>query len=356
MFAGASRIFLLVVVCSLISTIAIAQQPPPDKLRQRLAQVGDQAVFEDDVLPMVEGQLQQLRAQEYDLKKKALDILIDRRLLEAEARKQGIAPQELLDREADSKAPEPTEDEVNAFYTEQKDRLNRPLKDVKTQIQQYLKKQKIEDLRDAYYERLRQKGDFTVFLRPPRVNVTVDPARVRGNPNAPVTIVEFSDFQCPFCLSAYPTMKQLLTKYEGRVRLAYRDFPLQEIHDDAENAAEAARCAGDQGMFWEYHDRLFETRKLDGPSLINHAEKLSLDMKRFEDCVKSGEHRAHVQEDLRAGVNAGMSGTPGFFINGVFVSGAQPIGVFEKAIDAELASLKATASRQGDSTPAQNGH
>jgi protein-disulfide isomerase len=184
---------------------------------------------------------------------------------------------------------------------------------------------------------LRHQAEVSIYLSPPKLDIGYDPGRVRGTPDAPITIVEFSDFQCPFCRSAYPIVKELLSKYQGRIKLAYRDFPLEQIHSQAELAAEAAWCAREQGKFWEYHDLLFTNpEKLAPAGLTEHARTLQLDEKLFTTCLSNGKFRANVEGDLQAGTQAGVTGTPAFFINGILLTGAQPISVFEKAIDGEL--------------------
>ena len=135
-------------------------------------------------------------------------------------------------------------------------------------------------------------------------------------------------------------MQELLTKYNGRVKLAYLDFPLREIHPQAQTAAEAARCAGEQGKFWEYHDALYaEQSKLDGPGLLAHARLLHLDEKSFQSCLDSGKFKSKIDADLAQGSKVGVAGTPGFFVNGVFLSGARPEADFEKIINSQLALL-----------------
>jgi protein-disulfide isomerase len=173
------------------------------------------------------------------------------------------------------------------------------------------------------------------------VEVSYDRKRLRGNPAAPVVIVEFSDFQCPFCRRVVPTLRGLLDKYKGQVSLAYLDFPLREIHDQAELAAEASRCAGEQGKFWEFHDLLFgQSSSLARDALVADAQSLGLDRERFGTCLESGKYKAAVEEDFQAGQRAGASGTPAFFINGVPLEGARPAADFEKIIDAELKKRK----------------
>jgi len=254
---------LLAVSLSLFVNLR-AQTPETGKPKQPIATIDGQAIYEDDLLPYVQGQLRPLREQEYQIKKKALENFINQRLLEAEAKKKGLSAEKLLEQEVDSKVADPTDAEVSVVYTMQKDQINRPFEEVKSQLQQSLKRSKIQQARQDYYTGLREQAKVSVLLGPPRVEVGFDPARVRGDPKARVMIVEFSDFQCPYCAQVEATLKNVLAKHEGVVALAFRDMPVTQIHPQALMAAEAARCAGEQGKFWEYHDLLFaDQTKLD---------------------------------------------------------------------------------------------
>ena len=326
--------------------ILLAQSPPTTS-EKPLAVVAGQEVYETDLLPQIQAQIQKLRNQEYELKAKALENLISQKLLELEAKKRGISSEKLFEQEVDSKVSEPTDAEVEAYYLAQKDRLNRPLEEVKAQLRQALKQARRQQAMENYAKRLREKAEVAIVLRPPKVEVGYDPVRLRGSSKAAVTIVEFSDFQCPFCARVQPALKELLAKYSGRVNLAYRDFPLAQIHPQASTAAEASRCAGEQGKFWEYHDLLFaNTSKLDAASLADYARRVGLDPKQFDSCLASGKFKAQVEEDLEQGMKAGVSGTPGFFINGIPLSGAQPASEFEKIIDMELAAAGRKSATQ----------
>lgn len=302
-----------------------------------VATVAGQPISEQQLLESLGPQLMQLRNQEYELKSKALDSLIRQKLLEAEATKRGIPAQKLLEQEVDSKIAAPTDAEVEAYFWGQ-NRAGVRFDDVKDQFRANLKQTKIQKARQAYADSLRAKTEVAVMLRAPSVDIHYDAARVKGNPKAPITIVEFSDFQCPFCKKSEATLRDLLAKYEGRVKLAFLDFPLAEIHSQAEKAAEAARCAGEQGKFWEYHESLFaDQSKLDEESLIGRAQNLKLDEKAFQSCLASGKFKASIEADRQEATKAGVAGTPGFFINGVFLSGAQPQAEFERIIDNQLA-------------------
>jgi protein-disulfide isomerase len=311
-----------------------------------IATVGGAPVVEADLGPAFQSQMLQLRNQEYQIRSQALEEAINQKLLQLEAKKRGIPPEKLIDQEADSKVAAVPDEEVEAFYKERSARIGRPLEEVKSDIQKGLKQMKIQGARAEYYKTLRAQYPVTVHLKAPRTDVDVDPQRIRGDESAPVTIVEFSDFQCPFCQRVQTTLMEILNKYKGKVRLAYRDFPLDQIHPDARRAAEASRCAGEQGKFWEYHDALFtDIKKLSAKDLAAHATTVGLDVKKLEACVESGKYKQPVQDDIDAAGASGVEGAPAFFINGVFINGAQPFAAFQKVIEDELAAQKQTAAR-----------
>src|SRR5437016_490539 len=191
--------------------------------------------------------------------------------------------------------------------------------------------------RQQLLKRLQDHDGTPILLQPAKVQVAYDPARLRGSPQAPVVIVEFSDFQCPFCRKVQSTLKILLEKYQGQVSLAYRDFPLRGMHSQAELAAEASRCAADQERFWQYHDLLFANpEKLNRAGIAGMAQSLGLNEKQFDTCLSSGKYTKQIEQDLQDGIRAGVEGTPGIFINGILLSGAQPEAAFEKIIRAQL--------------------
>jgi protein-disulfide isomerase len=312
---------------------------------QIVATVNGRAISEGELNAVVEGELRQLRRQEYETKRGALETLINRRLVEAEAASRGTTPEKLLAEEVEAKAPAPSDAEIEAFYQVQKERINRPLETVRMQIRQLLRQTRLQAAQDEFYRSLRQKAKVEVLLRPPKVEVSYDPARVRGDAAAPITIVEFSDFQCTFCQRVQPTLLEVLAKYKGKVNLAYRDFPLAQIHPRAHKAAQASRCALEQGRFWEYHDILYANiERLADDDLAGYAAKAGLDGLKFASCLKSDKYAAAVDEDARAAQNAGLTGTPGFVVNGTVLEGAQPVSAFVETIESELAALNAAAA------------
>jgi len=313
------------------------QTAAPVDAGKAVATVDGQSISEQELLDTVGAQqLMQLRTQEYQTKDKALENLIRLKLVQTAARKRGTTAEKLISQEVESKVLDPTDGEVEAYFWGQ-NREGTRFEDVKDQYRAALKQLKLLKARQVYADSLRSKFAVTVLLGPPTVDVAYDPARVKGNPDAPVTIVEFSDYQCPFCKKSESTLNDLLTKYGSRVKLAYMDFPLREMHPQASKAAEAARCAGEQGKFWEYHDVLYKNQtKLNGAELLTYARTLNLDEKSFQSCLDSGKFKSKVEADLEQGQKVGVAGTPGFFINGVFLSGAQPQAEFEKIIDHQL--------------------
>ena len=335
--------FLLFGVCLLPAT-ALPQntettQPTP------VATINGSIVSEADLAQMVAGQLQQLRQQEYDLKSKALELVIAKRLLETEAAKQGISVDQLTDREVRAKVGEPTDSEVEAYYIGQKDRLQRPLSDMRVQLRQALRQAKMQQAMEQYVARLKGDAKIQISLSPPRVQVAGDPKRARGNTKAGVSIIEFSDYHCPFCKRAETVMTELLAKYDGRVRLMYRDFPLDSLHPRARAAAEAANCAGDQGKFWEYHDLLFaQAPKASDDDLKGYATTVGLDLEKFDGCILKNTYHNDVQRDIDEATKLGLTGTPAFFINGRFVNGAQPLENFVQIIDEELARAESSTA------------
>jgi protein-disulfide isomerase len=321
----------MILCCFGVSATGGAQSTP----RQPVATVDGQPVYEDD-LPSVQGQLLQMRTQEYEVKRKALDGAIEQKLLTDAAKKNGLTTDQLLAQEVNSKIPDASDAEIEGYYFALRDRITRPLSEVRSQLREGLKQAKIEQARQEYVKKLRAEANIVVLLAAPRMEVAYDPARLRGNPKAPVMIVEFSDYQCPYCHQVEPTVKQLLAKYGDKVSLSYRDYPLRAIHSQAEIAAEASRCALEQGKFWEYHDQLFAGDKLDKDSLIGFARNVGIDDKQFGSCLSSEKYKAAIDTDLQEGAKVGVNGTPGFFINGIAASGAQQQQAFERIIDDEL--------------------
>lgn len=322
--------------------LVVTVVPPPAKAADdALAEVNGVAITSGEVETSLAGQLSNLEEQIYNLKRQKVDALINDKLLDKEAAKRKLTVPQLLDAEVTSKVTLVTEQEVEKFYQDNKAQIKGDDPQIRERIRAFLQNQKLAARREEFLESLRSLANIVVNLKPPpaiRAEVSIEGAPVRGPANAPVTLVEFSDFECPFCKRAHPIIMQLLEKYAGKVKLAYRDFPLESIHPQARRSAEAARCAADQGKFWDYYDVLFnESPKLSPEDLKRYAAQVGIDGKKFEECISAGVHKSAVQNDLNEGNRLGVTGTPAFFINGRPLTGAQPLAAFARVIDEELA-------------------
>lgn len=281
----------------------------------------------------------QVRQQLYDSRREVLNQIIGDYLIELEAKMRGVTAAQLLETELLTHQVPVTEEEIGRFYRELGSETNgATLQELSPAIRKYLEQQRPVLARQSFVDELRARSRLRVLLEPPRFTVTTadtDPGA--GPANAPVQIVEFSDFQCPFCQRAVPTVKKLQAAYGDRIHLVYKDFPLPN-HPQAFPAAVAANCARAQGKFWEYHDRLFANQQALGPEdLKRHAAELGLDAAKFASCVEDGRMQRLVQADMDESKRYGVSSTPTFFINGRLVSGAQPYEVFDRIIQEELA-------------------
>lgn len=336
-----TRIIACLFLAIASSALGLARSKP-DADPAPIATVDGQPIYKDDLTGQAAAQMLQIHQQEYKIESEALDTLIREKVVEVEAKKQGLSVEQLYQKEVDSKIPEPSDAEAHGYYLAVKGQQTLSFDTVKEQIKRLLKQAEIQEARGKYADSLRVKADVAIFLQPPTVQTgQVDPARVEGNPQAPITIVEFADYQCPFCGRAESTVTDVLKKYNGKVNLAFRDFPLSTIHPHAEDAAEASRCAEAQGKFWPMHDAMYaDQSKLTEADLLETATRLGMDRGSFAACLKSGQYKAAIQEDFEAGQRAGVTGTPAFFINGRFLNGSVPEAQFEQIINSELDALK----------------
>ena len=323
-------------------TFAIAAQVPAAE--PPLAEVNGEAISAEEVDKAVRPQISKLEEQIYTIKKQRVEAIIRDRLLAQEAKRRGVSTQSLLDAEVTSKVGLVTEQEVEQFYQANKSRFPGDETEARDKIRSGLQGQKIGAKRDEFLRALRAKANVVVHLAAPpvtRVEVSAVGAPAKGPANAPVTIVEFSDFHCPFCKRVNPTLDTIAQRYGDRVRIVFRDFPIDQLHPGARKAHEAARCANEQGKFWAYHDMLFDKAPRATPEdLKTYARDLKLDVAAFDRCVASGKYVEAVRKDNEEGARLGVSGTPAFFINGRLVSGAQPLEAFVQVIDDELTRAK----------------
>jgi len=277
----------------------------------------------------------------YEARRAAIDEIVSTALLDAEAKARGVERSSVVEKEITSKiTPVGDVDVANWYQANQARVQGASLDQVRAPIRAYLTQQRVEDARQAYVETLKAKTPVHVKLDPPRIKVATTNAPAKGPATAPIEIVEFSDFQCPYCLRAHATVDQVLAAYGDRIRFVYRHFPLPS-HPNARPAAEASACAAEQDKFWPYHDRLFaQPSKLSEPDLKQHAVELGLDAGKFNACFDAHKYREQVDADMKEADEAGVNATPTFFINGRVVSGALPFESFKRIIDDELSLQK----------------
>jgi protein-disulfide isomerase len=345
MIAAMRNLLTLAAVVTLLACSTGAQQPAAGQAGgDAAARVGDKTITVkelDDRWRQNDpaGSAQATQAL-YDGRRAALDDLIATMLIEEAAKAKGQTAAQFTDAEIAKRLKPVTDTEIAVFYGENRAQMQgRSLEQMSDLIRQFLNDRQKQTARAAMIAELRKAGPpVRVMFEPPRQQIAIaadDPSL--GPANAPVTIVEFSDFQCPFCQRVVPTIKQIKAKYGDRVRIVWKDFPLTQIHPQAFDAAQAGNCAREQGKFWEYHDQLFANQAALQPEFLKkYATDAGMNGATFSACLDSGKFQPKVQAALEAGGKLGIGSTPTSYINGRAVTGAQPIEVFEAVIDEEL--------------------
>jgi protein-disulfide isomerase len=304
--------------------LAVAAQTPANG--EPLAELDGEAITAEEVEKAIAAQLSKLEEQIYDLKRQQVEALIAERLLAQEAAKHGMTVQALLDAEVTGKIEPVTDQEIETFYQANKAQLKGDEATAREQIRSHLQKQKLAARHEAFVQSLRSQAKVVVYLKAPavfRAELSVDGAPFKGSATAPVTIVEFTDFHCPFCQRVLPTLSPLESQYGDKVKLVFRDYPIDNLHPGARKAHEAARCAHEQGKFWGYHDALFANAPKASPEqLKTYAHEVGLDVPAFERCVNSGTYQAAAQRDAEEGARIGVTRHPDLFIDGRVLVGA----------------------------------
>jgi protein-disulfide isomerase len=317
---------------------AHARDKPSASDSSTVATIGSRTVTRAELEDHVRAQLIQVENQRYETLRAGLNEIVAAELEQLEAQARGITPGQLEASEIDGKVTEPTDDEVQRVYDANKEQLaGQSLEEVKPKIRQFLRQGKIELRRAAFVEELKKKHKTTIALRPPVYAVATDgrPAK-GGDTKAPVTIVVFSDYQCPFSKRIEPVLDQVVQTYGKKVRLVYRDFPLPN-HPHARLAAEAANCANAQGKFWEYHASLFANQNaLAEDKLKAYARDVGLDGAKFDECLAEMPFKPAIDTDIKDAVKLGLTATPAFFVNGRPLSGVQAFEKFKEVVDEEL--------------------
>jgi len=302
------------------------------------ATIGNTAISLSDLDAAIGARLNRIRNDEYNIRRNVLEEMIATKLIDAEAARRHITSEELFKTEIEAKIVPPDVAEIEPVYDGVADKYPGMSKDqVLAEIADGIRRQRIFTRKMQYVKELRAAAGVKVNLEPPRVAVKAE-GPSRGGANAPVTIVEFSDFECPFCGHAVETLQQVQKKYGDNVRIVFRDYPLFS-HRTAKRAAEAAHCADELGKFWEMHDRLFSKGgPLSDADLYRFAGQAGIDRDKFDQCLNSGKYKEAWKVSQDEGNRVGVSSTPSFFINGRMVVGAAGYEVFSKIIDEELAN------------------
>jgi protein-disulfide isomerase len=327
----------------MISGAPAAENPAVPEV---VARVGGQPVERAALYEEAAADLEQVATQRLSCEREAergehtalegaVERLVRKRLFTLEAGRRGVT-EDALRAEVKGSVKEVTAADIDEFYLQNQSRINQPKDKVAEQIKAYLLQQRQQQIEEEFFTTAQNAFEVDVLLEPLRVTVAEGGSPGKGPEAAPITIVEFSDFECPYCKRVLPTLTQLHEKFPDQVRVVYRHFPLSS-HPNAQKSAEASLCASDQGKFWEMHDLMFEEQqKLTVADLKDKAARLELDAAKFAECLDSGRHAEAVKTDAREGSAAGVNGTPAFFINGRFLSGAVPFESFTEVIEDEL--------------------
>jgi protein-disulfide isomerase len=357
-FAGPSRMLALFVVTMVVigcsgsgatagSSAATARQAAGGSLQadEVLATIDGEAVTGADLDELAGDQLALMEFQYISERQRLIEAAVREmvrvRLLDEEAEARGVTTDELIASET-AGSVEVTPEEITAFHQQNQSRLGgRSLEELYGQIGAYLQEVEREQALTDFTDELAASKEIVYLVEPFRADIDVEGSPALGPADAPVTFVVFSDFECPYCEVFAQTMQQVKDEYGNRVRVVFRQFPLN-IHPNAPKAAEASLCAHEQDKFWEMHDLMFEEqRQLDLASLIDKAERLELDIPEFEACLDSGKFAEQIEADMQAASRMGVDGTPAVFINGMqVVGGAVGFEALVEVIEEEIARLQ----------------
>ncbi len=306
-----------------------------------VATIGTVSVSEEELEQAVGTKLARLLTEVYNVRRAALDELIAKKLLDAEAARRGVTVDQLLQAQVRAKVSAPDPAEIDRVWEGVADRYAGMTKEqALAEISRSAVEHRFQLRKAEYVRELREAAGVRVNLQPPRVAVKGE-GPARGSADAPVTIVVFSDFECQYCSRAVETLKRVEDKYGNDVRIVFRDYPLP-IHRTAKRAAEAAHCANEQGRFWEMHDKLFSRGgPIHDSDIYRYASQIGLEHNRFDTCLTTGKFKDAWKPSMDEGDRLGVQSTPTFFVNGRLIVGAAPLEQFSRIIDDELALAKA---------------
>lgn len=327
-----------------VLAFVIASQVVSAKQDNRAAAIlGDEIITYQEITSPIAGEIYEAEREIYELKLNQLKSQILARLIERDPLSQGVST-EIFVQKYITKNPSVSDLEVDRFIAQRRVPANRINPEFKQKVKSFMLQQLRATAINQWIEREGKKHGLTINIQPPerpRVEIAINDSPTAGPDNAPITIVEFSDFQCPYCARAVATVKQIQKNYADKVKIVYKQFPL-DFHKDAFRASEASLCANEQSTehFWKLHDyMLANPNSLDQTNLIAKATEYGVNNKQFSQCLESGKYVNQVQQEMQEGRAIGVSSTPIFFVNGITVKGAQPYEVFEELIEEELARV-----------------
>jgi predicted DsbA family dithiol-disulfide isomerase len=325
--------------CVLLTVAAVvcAQEAPVATGSDVVAMIGDEVITESELDDMVGSALVSLRQQMYQAKMGRLQSEIFQRLVAEKATAEGVTSGEYLKKHITDKMVEPDDGEIVKIMSQYRSQLDADDLKARQQVSEALTQRQQLELQEELRKTLFVEAGVRILLEPPRVAVAIGQGTPsRGPADAPIVLVEFTDYQCPYCVRIQPTITALMERYDGQIRHVFKNLPLP-IHSQARLAGEAALCAQDQGKYWEFHDWLFANqRAMNRGTMVAEAGELGMDTELFEACIDQKTYAAAVSADAREAQSFGITGTPGFLINGRVLSGAQPIEALEVVINEEL--------------------
>jgi protein-disulfide isomerase len=316
-----------------------------------LAEVNGERITLADLQQKRAAAIFQAETSYYETERKAVEELVDQVLLDQQAKKEGVSIEQLLDKHVNSAAGKDPSDEALRVYFEGLD-TKESFESVRPKIIDALKQRRIAKAKTAFMASLRSQSTVILTLPPARAPISMTDVPVRGAATAKVTLLEFADYECPYCQQIAPSIDRIEAEFKGKVAFAYKDFPLP-MHADAQKAAEAARCAGAQGKYWEYHDMLFSRKQLAVPQLKSYAGDLKLDTGAFNACLDSGKMAQTVGTSGSEAGSLGLQGTPTFFVNGRYVSGTADYERLRAIIAEELSASGPDSTAKASATKRQ---
>jgi len=332
-----------------ISTFVLACTPlfaqvAPVSLNQPadvVAEVNGHALTAAELEKSKSGSLLQARYTYYQTERKALDELVDEKLLALAAADKHETVAQLLDSEVYKGITGPSDDQMQVYYEGMES--EEPYASVHDRLYDHILDMRKTKARAAYVKTLREKANLHVTLQPPVSDVNTVGAPIEGSKDAPLQLIEFADYECPYCQKVNPSMHQLKKEYGDRLTIVYKEFPLP-MHHHAQKSAEAALCAGDQGKYLEFHDMLFNTRALEVSDLKKYAATLNMDTAAFNQCLDSGKEAAAVAKDLEEGKALGLTGTPSFFLNGHYFHGGMEYSALREMVEQQIYAMHTSTS------------